>query len=157
MPTIKHDTFFPRHPVFTGEELAEHLSTSGRAGARTQESLVAYHTRTGRLVRIRRGLFAVIPPEADGDTYQVEPMPDSVQTYIRLGSVPPHGVGVTRSGLLGMAASDLPGVAPGGAANVPLTRLSGSQVHGSACTLGEGVFRRVDLGARRHVIEGHES
>ncbi len=88
MPTIKHDTFFRRHPVFTGEELAEHLSDGGLPGARTQESLVAYHTRTGRLVRIRRGLFAVIPPEADGDTYPIDPYliasrltPDSVLSH----------------------------------------------------------------------------
>ena len=88
MPTTKHGTFFRRHPVFTGEELAEHLSTSGRAGARTQESLVAYHTKTGRLVRVRRGLFAVIPPEADSNTYPIDPYlissrltPDSVLSY----------------------------------------------------------------------------
>ena len=88
MPTIKHDTFFRRHPVFTGEELADHLSTSGRAGARTQESLVAYHTRTGRLVRVRCGLFAVVPPEADSNTYPIDAYliasrltPDSVLSH----------------------------------------------------------------------------
>ena len=85
---MKHDAFFRRHPVFRGEELAEHLSSSGRVGDRMQESLVAYHTRTGRLVRIRRGLFAVIPPEADGDTYPIDPYlvaskltPDSVLSH----------------------------------------------------------------------------
>ena len=88
MPSIRHDTFFRRHPVFSGAELAAHLSAGGHVGARTQESLVAYHTRTGRLVRVRRGLFAVIPPEADGDTYPVDPYliasrltPDSVLSY----------------------------------------------------------------------------
>ena len=46
------------------------------------------HTRTGRLVRVRRGLFAVIPPEADGDTYPIDPYlvtskltPDSVLSH----------------------------------------------------------------------------
>ena len=73
MPAIKHDAFFRRHPVFTGDELAEHLSSNGPPGARTQESLLAYYTRTGRLVRVRRGLFAVIPPGADCDTYPVDP------------------------------------------------------------------------------------
>ena len=73
MPAFKHETFFRRHPVFTGEELAAHLASSGDAGARTQESLIAYHTRAGRLVRVRRGLFAVIPPGADGETYPVDP------------------------------------------------------------------------------------
>ena len=73
MPTFRHDAFFRQHPVFTGEELAEHLSSSGRVGARTQESLLAYHTKNGRLVRVRRGLYAVIPPGADRDTYPVDP------------------------------------------------------------------------------------
>ncbi len=73
MPAVRHDAFFRWHPVFRGEELAEHLSSGGEAGARTQESLVAYHTGTGRLVRVRRGLFAVIPPGADSDTYPIDP------------------------------------------------------------------------------------
>ena len=88
MPTTKHDTFFRQHPVFTREELADHLSTGGHVGPRTQESLVAYHTRTGRLVRVRRGLFAVIPPESDGETYPIDPYlvaskltPGSVLSY----------------------------------------------------------------------------
>ena len=70
---MKHDAFFRRHPVFRGEELADHLTAGGRVGKRMQESLLAYHTRTGRLVRVRRGLFAVIPPGADGDTHPVDP------------------------------------------------------------------------------------
>ena len=73
MPAIKHEAFFRRHPVFTGEELAAHLCSNGDAGARTQESLLAYHTRAGRLLRVRRGLFAVIPPGTDSDTYPVDP------------------------------------------------------------------------------------
>ena len=88
MPTFRHDAFFRQHPVFTGEELAEHLSSSGRVGARTQESLLAYHTKNGRLVRVRRGLYAVIPPGADRDTYPVDPYliasrltPDSVLSH----------------------------------------------------------------------------
>ena len=88
MPAVKHDAFFRRHPVFTGEELAEHLSSGGEKGARTQESLVAYHTGTGRLVRVRRGLFAVIPPGADGDSYPIDPFliasrltPDAVLSH----------------------------------------------------------------------------
>ena len=88
MPTTKHDTFFRQHPVFTGEDLAEHLSTSDRAGARTQESLVAYHAKTGRLVLVRRGLFAVIPPEAHNNTYPIDPYLIASQAYAGLGSVP---------------------------------------------------------------------
>lgn len=88
MPTIKHDAFFRRHPVFAGEELSEYLSSDGETGARTRESLVAYHTKTGRLVRVRRGLFAVIPPGANSDSYPIDPFligsrltPDAVLSY----------------------------------------------------------------------------
>lgn len=88
MPIVKHDAFFRQHPVFTKKELAEHLSTGRDIGPRTQESLVAYHTRAGRLVRVRRGLYAVIPPEADSETYPIDPYlvasrltPDSVLSY----------------------------------------------------------------------------
>ena len=73
MPVIKHEAFFRRHPVFTGEELAAYLAANGCAGDRTQESLLAYHTRAGRLLRVRRGLFAVIPPGADGNAHPVDP------------------------------------------------------------------------------------
>ena len=126
MPTIRHDTFFRRHPVFTGEELAELLSTSGHAGARTQESLVAYHTGTGRLVRVRRGLFAVIPPDADSNTYPIDQYliasrltPDSVLSHHTALEL--HGRAYSVWHHLTYLA-----VAPGGAANVPLPCLSGS-------------------------------
>ncbi len=42
-------------------------------GARTQEALLAYYSRTGRLVRVRRGLYGVIPPGSDHDSYPVDP------------------------------------------------------------------------------------
>lgn len=73
MPTVRHEAFFRRHPVFTAEELTEHLSSGDEKGSRRQESLVAYHTGTGRLVRVRRGLYAFIPPGADRDTYPIDP------------------------------------------------------------------------------------
>ena len=85
---MKHDEFFRKHPVFTGEELAKHLLSHGEVGGRTQEALLAYHQRTRRVVRVRRGLYAVIPPGADRDSYPVDPFlvaakltPDSVLSH----------------------------------------------------------------------------
>jgi len=85
---MKHDAFFRKHPVFTGEDLSRHLSSRGEVGGRTQEALLAYHQKVGRVVRIRRGLYAVIPPGADTDTYPVDPFlvaaklaPDSVLSH----------------------------------------------------------------------------
>ena len=73
MSTLKHDVFFRNHPVFTGDEFTRHLSRGGHNGARTKESILAYHTRTGRLLRVRRGLYAVIPPGANGDSFPIDP------------------------------------------------------------------------------------
>jgi predicted transcriptional regulator of viral defense system len=85
---MKHDEFFRKHPVFTGDDLAKHLSSHGEVGGRTQEALLAYHQKAGRIVRIRRGLYAVIPSGADIDSYPVDPFlvaakltPDSVLSH----------------------------------------------------------------------------
>jgi hypothetical protein len=49
---MKHDDFFRNRPVFTGEELAKHLSSRGEVGSRAREALLAYHQKAGRVVRI---------------------------------------------------------------------------------------------------------
>ena len=70
---MRHEAFFRSHPVFTGDEFAEHLSFGGKDGTRTKESILAYHTKSGRIVRIRRGLYAVVPPGSHGDSFPVDP------------------------------------------------------------------------------------
>ena len=70
---MRHEAFFRNHPVFTGDEFSEHLASGGRQGARTKESILAYHTKTGRLIRIRRGLYAVVPPGSDRDSHPIDP------------------------------------------------------------------------------------
>ncbi len=85
---MKHDKFFRKNPVFTGKDLDDHLSSLGEVGSRTKESLLTYHRMTGRIIMIRRGLYAVIPPGANPDTYPVDPFllasklrPDAVLSY----------------------------------------------------------------------------
>ena len=56
MPAVKHEEFFRKHPVFTTDELDAHLASRGSVGIRTRETLLAYHVRVGRLVRVRRGV-----------------------------------------------------------------------------------------------------
>ena len=70
---MKHDAFFRKHPVFTVEELSRHLSSNDEAGPRAREALLAYHHKVGRIVRVRRGLYAVIPAGADADSYPIDP------------------------------------------------------------------------------------
>jgi len=85
---VKHGEFFRKHPVFTGGELAFHLASRGEVGRRAQEALLAYHLKAGRVARIRRSLYAVIPPGATADSYPVDPYlvaarltPDSVLSH----------------------------------------------------------------------------
>ncbi len=73
MPVVKHEAFFRMHPIFTGEALAAHLAYRGEVGARGQEALLAYYRKTGRVIRVRRGLYAVIPSGADPDSYPIDP------------------------------------------------------------------------------------
>ena len=70
---MKHADFFRRHPVFTGSDLAAHLAVYGEVGPRGQEALLAYYRRRGRIVRIRRGLYAVVPLGADAGSFPVDP------------------------------------------------------------------------------------
>ncbi len=70
---MKHAAFFRKHPVFTGEELDIYMSALGEVGSRAKESLLTYHRKSGHLVPIRRGLYGVIPPGADPDTYPINP------------------------------------------------------------------------------------
>lgn len=85
---MKYDAFFLQHPVFTGKELANHLLSSGKVGSRTQEALLFYYRKAGRVVLIRRGLYAVIPSGADPNSYPIDPFliaakltPDAVLSH----------------------------------------------------------------------------
>lgn len=70
---MKHAKFFRKHPVFTSKELDDHLSAMGTIGPRSRESLLNYHRKTGHVILIRRGLYAVLPPGSDPDSYPVDP------------------------------------------------------------------------------------
>jgi len=69
----KPKDFFNQYPVFTSQEYAQFLTHGNHVGARTQEALLSYHVKAGNLVRIRRGLFAVVPPGFSPESYAVDP------------------------------------------------------------------------------------
>ena len=68
-----HRAFLRRHPVFTARDLAAHFASRDTAGPRTREAFLAYYRRTGRLARIRRGVYAAVPPGIDPQSYPVNP------------------------------------------------------------------------------------
>lgn len=61
-------------PLITRDELVDELNREKpERSPRTVESLIAYAVKTGRLLRVRRGLFARVPPGGDPETYPVDP------------------------------------------------------------------------------------
>jgi len=65
--------FFARHPVFTHQEFVAFSSAEEPRSVKTLEALLAYHCRTGRIVRVRRGLFIVVPPGVKPNACPVDP------------------------------------------------------------------------------------
>jgi predicted transcriptional regulator of viral defense system len=68
---MRFEEFLASHPVFTLEEL------SGAAGKRanpwTLKATLAYHRKRGRILLVRRGLYAAVPPGSSPQTCPVDP------------------------------------------------------------------------------------
>ena len=59
---MKSDEFFARHPVFTRTEFAASCGTARTPTSRAPDRLLSYHTRQGNLLRVKQGLYVVVPP-----------------------------------------------------------------------------------------------
>ena len=70
---MKHEDFFRLHPVFSRDEFTEHLLSRGDVGLRTEEALLSYYKKAGRLAIIRRGLYATIPAGANPASFPIDP------------------------------------------------------------------------------------
>ncbi len=57
-PASTSEDFFQTHPVFTHEEYAR--SRQG-GSSRTVDSLLRKHVQSGRIARVRRGLYVTVP------------------------------------------------------------------------------------------------
>ncbi len=66
-----NDMFFARNPVLTLDAWAKTLV--GCARERRARERARYYTRTGRLRRLTRGVYAVVPPGADAKNYLPDP------------------------------------------------------------------------------------
>ena len=70
---MKLEDWFSKRPVFTLDEVRALLDRGYSRNERTRESILSYHLRTGHLVRVRRGLYAAVPPGGDPETAPVDP------------------------------------------------------------------------------------
>jgi predicted transcriptional regulator of viral defense system len=62
--------FFAGHPVFNTAEL---VANQGDQSRWTRKSLLAHHRKQGRILLVRRGLYAVVPPGSDPESFPVDP------------------------------------------------------------------------------------
>ena len=80
--------FFATHPVFTYDEFADYLALRDSNNVKTRKALLTHYTKTDRLVRVRRGLYAAVPFGQTPETVQPDPFllasrmtPDAVLAY----------------------------------------------------------------------------
>lgn len=70
------DAFFFRHPVFTFEDFDRFLRRRGGGATPhpdARKTLLRYYLTRGRVVRVRRGLYASVPPGESPRAYPVDP------------------------------------------------------------------------------------
>ena len=70
---LKLNYFLEGHAVFTIDELDRFLSDRGSRNSSTRNSLLTYHRKQGRIVRVRRGLYATVPLGMDSASMAVDP------------------------------------------------------------------------------------
>jgi len=82
---MRNDLLNSLAPSFTSLEVKELFPNTG---ARTRDSLIAYHTKRGHLLRVRRGLYATVPTGLKQDDFSPDPYilaskmaPDAILAY----------------------------------------------------------------------------
>lgn len=68
---MRFEEFLASHPVFTLDELSR--AAGKRANPWTLKATLAYHRKQGRVLLVRRGLYAAVPLGASPQTCPVEP------------------------------------------------------------------------------------
>ncbi|MCA9524506.1 MAG: hypothetical protein KC609_26245 [Myxococcales bacterium] len=66
---MSSEDFFATHPVFTHEEFSQ---SRRRRSPRTVDSLLRKHCSSGRIVRVRRGLYVTVPPGSSADAVEAD-------------------------------------------------------------------------------------
>ena len=80
--------FFATHSLFAYDEFANHLALRDSSNVKTRKTLLTHYVRTGRLVHVRRGIYAAVPPGQTPEIFQPDPFllasrmtPDAVLAY----------------------------------------------------------------------------
>lgn len=65
--------FFATHPVFTHDDFVAAHGAAGGRNPQTAAKLLLHHVGAGRLVRVRRGVYAAVPAGVKAMDLQVDP------------------------------------------------------------------------------------
>lgn len=84
----KLDLFFEHHEIFTLEELYAFLDLQYSPNSNTRNALLAYYRKQGRVLPIRRGLYATVPRKFMGKQFIVEPL--IIPSKLAYGAVISH-------------------------------------------------------------------
>jgi predicted transcriptional regulator of viral defense system len=82
---MKPADYFDRHPVFRFDDFAAVHAAGGRRSRQTTASVLKQHVASGRLLHLRRGLYASVSRGTDPERYQVDP-------YLLATRLSPDGV-----------------------------------------------------------------
>jgi predicted transcriptional regulator of viral defense system len=72
-PPVRVNEFLAQRAVFTVAELDDFLSRRGSNSHNTRKSLLTYYQSRGRVLRLRRGLYAAVPLGSQPDVNAVDP------------------------------------------------------------------------------------
>lgn len=80
--------FFATHPVFSYKEFGAYLADRDSRNVTTRWALLTHYVNTGRLLRVRRGLYVTVPPGQTPESVRPDPFllaakatPDAVLAY----------------------------------------------------------------------------
>lgn len=90
MKQSKFDEFLSQHRIFRIEEVQHELSLDKNNG--TFKNLLSYHLKEGHIIRIRRGIYYVVPQGINPGACPVDP-------YLLCSSLAPDGILAYQSAL----------------------------------------------------------
>lgn len=67
------DSFFCQYPLFRVDQLAVYKAEQGVIKPEHVQQTLQYYLRKGRIISIRRGLFAVVPPNQSDEELHIDP------------------------------------------------------------------------------------
>jgi predicted transcriptional regulator of viral defense system len=70
---MKVKNFFVQHPVFTTSEFTKSLGSGEATNKSTRDNLLAYYVNKGNLLRVKQGLYVVVPPDITAADYPADP------------------------------------------------------------------------------------